>query len=53
MRFTGERTAQLGVSGLREGEYTFELEVSDGAEQLAYDEVKVFVTAGKLTPLKS
>jgi len=47
VRLSGERTARLGVAGLREGEYTFSLEVSDGQEQLDYDTVKVIVSRGK------
>ena len=46
VRLSGERTARLGVAGLSEGEYTFSLEVSDGEEQLAYDDVNVNVVKG-------
>ena len=47
VRLSGERTARLGVAGLSAGEYTFSLEVSDGEEQLDYDQVKVTVQPGR------
>ncbi|KAH3749755.1 hypothetical protein DPMN_184266, partial [Dreissena polymorpha] len=43
VRLTGDRTPRLSVAGLKEGEYVFQLEVSDQNELLDYDEARVVV----------